>query len=71
MKINYQSLEKKIDLKFKNKDILTQSLTHKSFNPKEVKAFEDFVNQENKKYRWGKATLYCNTCSKRRKNKKN
>ena len=33
MKINYQSLEKKIDLKFKNKDLLIQSLTHKSFNP--------------------------------------
>ena len=35
MKINYQSLEKKIDLKFKNKDLLVQSLTHKSFNPNE------------------------------------
>ncbi len=35
MKINYQSLEKKIDLKFKNKDLLIQALTHKSFNPKE------------------------------------
>ena len=35
MKINYQSLEKKIDLKFKNKDLLIQSLTHKSFNPNE------------------------------------
>ena len=33
MKINYQSLEKKINLKFKNKDLLIQSLTHKSFNP--------------------------------------
>ena len=35
MKINYQSLEKKIDFKFKNKDLLIQSLTHKSFNPDE------------------------------------
>ena len=35
MKLNYQSLEKKIDLKFKNKDLLVQSLTHKSFNPNE------------------------------------
>ena len=35
MKINYQSLEKKIDVKFKNKDLLIQSLTHKSFNPNE------------------------------------
>ena len=32
MKINYQILEKKIDLKFKNKDLLIQALTHKSFN---------------------------------------
>ena len=35
MKINYQSLEKKIDLKFKNKNLLVQALTHKSFNPNE------------------------------------
>ena len=35
MKINYHGLEKKIDLKFKNKDLLIQSLTHKSFNPNE------------------------------------
>ena len=35
MKLNYQKLEKKIDLKFKNKDLLVQALTHKSFNPNE------------------------------------
>ena len=35
MKINYQSLEKKIDVKFKTKDLLIQALTHKSFNPNE------------------------------------
>ena len=35
MKINHQSLEKKIDVKFKNKDLLIQALTHKSFNPNE------------------------------------
>ena len=35
MKINYQSLEKKIDVKFKNKDLIIQALTHKSFNPNE------------------------------------
>ncbi len=35
MKINYQILEKKIHLKFKNKDLLIQALTHKSFNPAE------------------------------------
>ena len=35
MKINYHSLEKKINVKFKNKDLLIQALTHKSFNPNE------------------------------------
>ena len=35
MKINFQNLEKKIDLKFKNKNLLVQALTHKSFNPNE------------------------------------
>ena len=33
MKINYQILEKKINIKFKKKKLLIQSLTHKSFNP--------------------------------------
>ena len=32
MKIDYQKLEKKIDTKFKNKELLIRSLTHKSFN---------------------------------------
>ena len=32
MKINYSILEKKLSLKFKNKDLLIQSLTHKSYN---------------------------------------
>ena len=32
MKINYQNLEKKINVKFKNIDLLVQSLTHKSFS---------------------------------------
>ena len=32
MKIDYQSLEKKIKINFKNKDLLLRSLTHKSFN---------------------------------------
>ena len=35
MKINYHNLEKKINVKFKNKDLLIQALTHKSFNPNE------------------------------------
>jgi len=32
MKINYSSLEKKIKINFKNKDLLIKSLTHKSFD---------------------------------------
>tara|TARA_B100000029_G_C17567478_1_gene955536 strand:- start:387 stop:1055 length:669 start_codon:yes stop_codon:yes gene_type:complete len=32
MKINYSILEKKLNLKFKNKNLLIQSLTHKSYN---------------------------------------
>jgi len=32
MKISYQILEKKINFKFKNKNLLIQSLTHKSFD---------------------------------------
>ena len=32
MKINYQLLEKKINVKFKDKNLLIQSLTHKSFD---------------------------------------
>ena len=34
MKIEYSKLEKKIVYKFKNKNLLVQSLTHKSFNKK-------------------------------------
>jgi len=32
MKINYQYIQKKINVKFKNIDLLAQSLTHKSFD---------------------------------------
>ena len=32
MKIDYQSLEKKIKINFKNKNLLIKSLTHKSLN---------------------------------------
>ena len=32
MKIKYQTLEKKISIKFKDKNLLSQSLTHKSFD---------------------------------------
>ena len=35
MKINYLNLEKKINFKFKNRNLLIKSLTHKSFNPEE------------------------------------
>tara|TARA_B100000282_G_scaffold73385_1_gene50073 strand:- start:642 stop:1304 length:663 start_codon:yes stop_codon:yes gene_type:complete len=34
MKIDYSKLEKKIEITFKNRDLLIQSLTHKSFNKK-------------------------------------
>ena len=34
MKINYKILEKKMNIKFKNSDLLSQSLTHKSFSSK-------------------------------------
>ena len=34
MKINYQDLQKKINIKFKNLNLLIQSLTHKSFDAK-------------------------------------
>jgi ribonuclease-3 len=34
MKINYQALEKKINIKFINRTLLSQSLTHKSFDSK-------------------------------------
>ena len=34
MKINYQDLQKKIKVKFKNLDLLIESLTHKSFDTK-------------------------------------
>ena len=32
MKIDYQNLEKKIKVNFKNKELLIRSLTHKSFD---------------------------------------
>ena len=32
MKVDYNSLEKKIKVSFKNKDLLVKSLTHKSFD---------------------------------------
>ena len=35
MKINYPKLQKKLNIKFKNINLLIQSLTHKSFNPSE------------------------------------
>ena len=46
MKINYQKLEKKLNINFKNNNLLIQSLTHKSFNTSEnneisVSTFEE------------------------------
>ena len=35
MKNNYKKLEKKLNIKFKNNNLLIKSLTHKSFNPYE------------------------------------
>ena len=32
MKVNFKNLEKKIRIQFKNIDLMTQSLTHKSFD---------------------------------------
>ena len=32
MKIDYEILEKKLKINFKNKNLLVKSLTHKSFN---------------------------------------
>ena len=32
MKINYINLQKKINIKFKDKKLLEKSLTHKSYN---------------------------------------
>ena len=32
MKIDFQNLEKKTKITFRNKDLLTKSLTHKSYN---------------------------------------
>ena len=48
MKINYQSLEKKIDLKFKNKDLLIQALTHKSFDPNENNEKIEFLGDSSR-----------------------
>ena len=43
MKINYQVLQKKINIKFKNLDLLIQSLTHKSFDTKKNNEKMEFL----------------------------
>ena len=43
MKIKYQDLQKKINIKFKNLDLLIQSLTHKSFNSKKNNEKMEFL----------------------------
>ena len=43
MKINYQDLQKKIDIRFKNLDLLVQSLTHKSFDAKKNNEKMEFL----------------------------
>ena len=43
MKINYQDLQKKINIKFKNLDLLIQSLTHKSFDTRKNNEKMEFL----------------------------
>ena len=43
MKINYQDLQKKKNIKFKNLDLLIQSLTHKSFDAKKNNEKMEFL----------------------------
>ena len=43
MKIDYQDLQKKINIKFKNLDLLIQSLTHKSFDTKKNNEKMEFL----------------------------
>ena len=43
MKINYQDLQKKINVRFKNLDLLIQSLTHKSFDTKKNNEKMEFL----------------------------
>jgi ribonuclease-3 len=43
MKINYQDLQKKINIRFKNLDLLIQSLTHKSFDNKKNNEKMEFL----------------------------
>ena len=43
MKIDYQNLEKKIKINFKNKDLLIKSLTHKSFDKEENNEKVEFL----------------------------
>ena len=43
MKIDYQNLEKKIKINFKNKDLLIKSLTHKSFDKNNNEKIPIFV----------------------------
>ena len=43
MKIKYQDLQKKINIRFKNLDLLIQSLTHKSFDAKKNNEKMEFL----------------------------
>ena len=43
MKINYLNLERKIKISFRNKDLLTKSLTHKSFDKNENNEVLEFL----------------------------
>ena len=43
MKIDYQTLEKKIKIDFKNKDLLIRSLTHKALIKKKIMRKSSFL----------------------------
>ena len=50
MKIDYQNLEKKLKINFKNKDLLVKSLTHKSYdkinNNEKIEFLENIYSDE-------------------------
>ena len=56
MRINFENLEKKINFKFKNIDLLIQSLTHKSFNSinRNINNNADYLNSETFKMKLGR-----------------
>ena len=45
MKIDYSKLEKKIEITFRNRNLLIQSLTHKSFDKKKNNEKIEFLGE--------------------------